>query len=766
MIRLFARCALLASLGLSSRAFGQELTTATPNSVPPLMGLTVSGGVSLGSFEAGYLYYLFETLKLNPGLADPRVFTGASAGSANALLSLLASCSDKDPEPDKSLFYQTWIPVGLKELFDPKKVTARGLFTQNALREKLEDIGARWREGLPQSCDAALGFSTTRVTAAKVELVKDRVTLARTEAKFVVRVRGRGPGKPPMLTNYVGTHELMQRPLLPTEQDGSISFDALKRVLLASAAFPLAFEPVPVPHCSGSPVGQQPGEIATCTPQTSEVRLFVDGAVFDNQPLRLAVQLAQHGLIGEGKARGFADVPSADRHKLREDMLFVYVDPSVEVLPNVDAREGPPSGATVPYALYLFEQLVESSRSKELQVLLEDDPDVTKQITATHTYFMPLSDPLYSFFGFFEKEFRVHDFYLGMHGARRWFDELINTHGRVATSYPEDAYAEGSSESLHSWAPYRCMRFAFDGVGQKNACKSVPHSLRAGIQTSLDRIYARCAELAQKSYAEGKPVPQTAHAHCRRAFMGEAPPLLQGMRTSAGFGFRENESPLDHELRRLATHGFRFRDMGIPPDRSHEAKRYVAQRVGVLVRALSEKQDSGVYRAVFPVAGRIASQSMSYVPPYATWHFLMARGVEAGYSGARSESRTNWLRGTLSLELDGLLTLVSTGSANALKLTPMIGGEIEIPWLTTWQYQTRVGLRAGFGFSTADKFMSEKCDDGVQCSRARTEVYISLTLYQLLRFQMAFALYPKMKGLGLDWDYAINPRLGIEIDRP
>ena len=54
--------------------------------VPPLLGLTVSGGVSLGSFEAGYLYYLFEALKLNPGLADPRIFTGASAGSVNALL--------------------------------------------------------------------------------------------------------------------------------------------------------------------------------------------------------------------------------------------------------------------------------------------------------------------------------------------------------------------------------------------------------------------------------------------------------------------------------------------------------------------------------------------------------------------------------------------------------------------------------------------------------------------------------------------------------
>jgi predicted acylesterase/phospholipase RssA len=741
------------------------LPPASPDSLPPLLGLTVSGGVSLGSFEAGYLYYLFETLKLNPGMAEPRVFTGASAGSANALMSLVASCSGKDPEPDKTLFYQTWIPVGLKELFDPKRVSARGLFTQRVLRERLDDIGKRWREGLSEKCDATLGLSTTRATAAKVELVKDRVTLARTEAKFVVRVRGRGPGKPPVLTNYVGSHELLQRPLLPVQEDGSISYDSLERVLMASAAFPLAFEPVAVAYCTASREGQAPGEIPACTPQKTEVRLFVDGGVFDNQPLRLAVQLAQHGLLGEGKERGFADVPSADRAKLRDDMLFVYVDPSVEALPNVDTRQGPPDGATIPYALYLFEQLVESSRSKELQVLLEDDPDVTKQITATHAYFMPLSDPLYSFFGFFEKDLRVHDFYLGMHSAHRWFDEVVNERRNGMTpSYPEDVYTQDSSEALRSWAPYRCMRFAFDGVGEKNACKSVTQSVRAGIQTSLDRIYARCAELAHKSYAEGKAVPQTAHAHCRRAFLGEAPPLLQGMRTTEGFEFKRNESGLEHELRRLATHGFVFRDMGVPKDRSFEAIRYVAQRVGVLVRAMADQQDSGVYRAVFPVAGRIASQALAYVPPYATWHVIMARGLEGGYSGARSESRTNWLRGTVALELDGLLTLVSTGSANALKLTPMIGGEVEIPPLTGWQYQTRVGLRGGYGFSTRDHFMAKKCDDGVYCSRARGEVYIALTAYQLLRLQLGFALYPPMRGLA--WDYAINPRLGIEFDRP
>jgi predicted acylesterase/phospholipase RssA len=731
---------------------------------PPALGLTVSGGVSLGAFEAGYLYYLFETLKLNPHLSDPRIFTGASAGSANALIALMASCSPHELRPDHSMFFSTWIPVGLKELFRPGETTARGLFTRKPLIAALEALEAVWKRGFDARCDATLGLSTTRVTGAKVELVKDRVTLARTEAKFVVRVRGQGLGKPPLVTNYVSGRDFLHRPLLPVERDGSISFDSLERVVLASGAFPLAFEPVSVAHCTHAHA-EDSGDEPVCTPDISEVQLFIDGGVFDNQPLRLAVQLAQHGLVGEGRARRWADQPSATAQELRPDAIFVYVDPAVDVLPNIETDEGPPDDGTIPYALYLLEQLVESSRSKELQVLLEDDPEVKKQITATHTYFMPLSEPLYDFFGFFERDFRVHDFYLGMHSAHRWFTEVVGSlapDSRV--TYPEQVYPRESAEVAKSWAPHACMRFAFDGAGSKQACDGVSKNLRAGIQTSLDRIYARCAEMAQKAAREGKSAPATSHYHCRQAFLGEVPPQLPGVPGKGGFRFQEDESNMEHELRRLASHGFVFRDLGVPKDRSHQAERYVAKRIAEMVRALSDQQSRGVFRVVLPAAGRLAAQAIAYIPPYSTWHVLMGRGLEAGYSGASPESVVNWLRGTVALDLDGLLTLVSRGSSNALKLTPLLGLEVEIPPLSGWSYQTRVGLRGGFGFSTGDTFASDPCDEDTVCSRAVAEVYGALVAYQLLRVQLAFAALPPMRGQG--WDYVIHPRIGVELDRP
>lgn len=754
VLTLFAVCS-LAPRGAADDA---------PNLGPePALGVTVSGGVSLGAFEAGYLYYLFETLKLNPHLSDPRIFTGASAGSANALIALMSSCSAPQPRPDHSLFFRTWIPVGLKELFRPRDTTARGLFSRKPLIDALKALEVDWARGFDARCDALLGFSTTRVTGAKVELVKDRVTLARTEAKFVVRVRGRGAGKPPLVTNYVDGRDLLHRPLLPVEKDGSIAFDSLARVVLASGAFPLAFEPVPLAHCTHW--DPQDEREPTCTPDRSQVQLFIDGGVFDNQPLRLAVQLAQEGLIGEAPNRTWAERPGQTPQALPSDALFVYVDPAVEVLPNVETDQGPPEDGTIPYVFYLLEQLIESSRSKELQVLLEDDPDVKKQITATHTYFMPLSEPLYDFFGFFERDFRVHDFYLGMHSAHRWFAEVIDTLAPEAeVRYPERVYPRESAEVAKAWAPHACMRFAFDGAGDARACAAVSRNVRAGIQTSLDRIYARCAEMAEESVREGKPAPATTHHHCRRAFLGEEPPVVPGLKGARGFRFRENEDNMEHELRRLASHGFVFRDLGVPKERSFQAERTISKRIAEMVRALSNQQRRGVFRVVLPAAGRLAAQAIAYIPPYATWHVLMGRGLEAGYSGTSPESAVNWLRGTVALDLDGLLTLVSRGSSSALKLTPLLGFELEIPPLSGWSYQTRLGLRGGFGFSTGDTFASEPCESGAVCSRAIGEFYGAFVAYQLLRVQLAFAAMPPMRGQG--WDYIIHPRIGVEFDRP
>ncbi|MDH5679559.1 MAG: patatin-like phospholipase family protein [Nitrospinota bacterium] len=92
--------------------------------------LTISGGISLGAYQAGFNWGFVSLLKrLNRDSAakdsfNLRVVSGASAGNINAFLTAL-TWMEKDDAPlrgnaqniTNNWFYNTWIPVGLDTLF-------------------------------------------------------------------------------------------------------------------------------------------------------------------------------------------------------------------------------------------------------------------------------------------------------------------------------------------------------------------------------------------------------------------------------------------------------------------------------------------------------------------------------------------------------------------------------------------------------------------------------------------------------------------------
>ena len=93
--------------------------------------LVVSGGISLGAYQAGATYALMHYLaqrrrEENTPIGFP-VATGASAGNVNAFLAALTWCDEagdtSDPEsglpltgPTQNLFYRTWVEIGLDRL--------------------------------------------------------------------------------------------------------------------------------------------------------------------------------------------------------------------------------------------------------------------------------------------------------------------------------------------------------------------------------------------------------------------------------------------------------------------------------------------------------------------------------------------------------------------------------------------------------------------------------------------------------------------------
>mgnify|MGYP001550763697 FL=1 len=182
-------------------------------------GMTISGGVSLGAWESGYVYFHTQSNKVLP-TTKLRIATGTSAGSANALLALLTSCRDAEALPMQSLAWNLWGPVGLKQLFDKKRASADALFVRDEMNRRVERLREVWLQGLPADCDVVWGASVTRVEPRNV-VIKPGLTAPRVLETFVVRIEGRGPGKAPRVSNYVARDMLAPVPLYRPPWAGS-----------------------------------------------------------------------------------------------------------------------------------------------------------------------------------------------------------------------------------------------------------------------------------------------------------------------------------------------------------------------------------------------------------------------------------------------------------------------------------------------------------------------------------------------------------------
>ncbi len=145
------------------------------------ISMVISGGVSLGAYEAGYNWAMIKMLhkvRKNGKLVEPhlRSITGASAGSINALLSAMYWCQ-KDSAPlnnvDDNLFYETWVNLGIEDLLIKSKdlENKNSLFTRKSLEEKGEIIIDHLKKPIfRKNCEVPLGVSVTKVTPIVEEI--------------------------------------------------------------------------------------------------------------------------------------------------------------------------------------------------------------------------------------------------------------------------------------------------------------------------------------------------------------------------------------------------------------------------------------------------------------------------------------------------------------------------------------------------------------------------------------------------------------------
>jgi len=718
--------------------------------------------VSLGAYEAGFLYYTLEVAKANPQIMDLRLVTGASAGSINGLLAVLSACGPKVDSPRDSLFWRTWIPLGLKQLYVPSEASAVGLFSRRWFETAVFRIEQVWKRGLSPSCDIVFGVSTTRVSPRLLRTARDRLTLPRIEEQFALRIQGRGPGQAPVVTNYVDPGYGLLQTLLPTNPEGAIDFTTLRDLLYASSAFPLAFPPQLLPSCATDP---DRGGTPDCTPATAQKSHFVDGGVLDNSPLRLAARLAGAGLHREddGSTRWLPS-PHFDRFELPDSVRFAFLTPDTTDYPVTE--EDPRLSATRS-ALALVEQLfrsfVSTARAKELFALLEEHPEIGLRVLLPRRHFPTASGLLEAFFGFFETDFRVFDFYLGMYDARRTFEDDAQPQLTQKVAYPEDMIVRTIGHWSSDWRPFACMRGLFDRLPELRAACAGDElmNFRALLQSSLERLWDACARASDHELATPNP-------NCQAQRRGEPPPRVEGV-PGADVEWRRasDEFELAYVVRLAAAHRFQFHDLGLPADQGKLAVARIRGELARLTASLAEAQPPSD-RGLVALAGTLGADYVAYAPRRHILYFAIGRQWELGWSMGAPESRfiPAALRLNLALLLDGIPTLLSSGGG-FFAFGPAAGIEIQPRALSSLLLQTRLALRVGYLLADGDDFQSMPCrqlssDRLGACSRLVTQALVGVSMFQRLRAHVLFEWYPSIRS-GDSTLWSVTPGVGLEL---
>lgn len=309
-------------LGALPRAAHPQITFGdeTPGESP--LGLSLSGGISMGSYQAGVNFGLLELyrhaawnddFRQETGFPRYRLrsVTGASAGNINTLLWAIEACTDlrgdarpyRSPPPDSSLFWQAWGSIGWNRIFNDTS-SELAVFDRRALIENLAEpiLAARMQDPrLVEGCSVPAGITLTRVVPDTLRYQELRILTQRIVTPFQVTVdRGRARGD--TLVRFtripVDNRDRHFGLLAHLGAEGAdIRFDRLLTAVKASAAFPIAFAPVPLElWYDGMP--------------RSDTSMFLDGGAFDNNPVGVAPQPVWRG-EGPSRARDPVREPHA-----------------------------------------------------------------------------------------------------------------------------------------------------------------------------------------------------------------------------------------------------------------------------------------------------------------------------------------------------------------------------------------------------------------------------------------------------------------------
>ncbi len=371
------------------------LSTLQAQEAKKNFSLIISGGISLGAYEAGYNWALLKYMghikhNSNQNDIDLKSIAGASAGAINTLMSAMAWCRSKESfdvnnDIEHNLFHDMWTDVDFEDLFINKDATLdptnqTSLFSRKKIKSLADTIMIELHQPLyDKECKVPFGFAVTRVNPKEVTIKNIKIAnkLFHIPFYFTTDKEGRGHITDNM-DNYIQRDNIIH-----LSKDGKPSDAAVEKAMFASSAFPIAFEQVALDYIYKG---------------KKESALFLDGGVFDNVPLDLAIRLA--------------DQKSTD---------FIFMDPKnmrrtftrTKADDDKNFRQSP-----INTSIELLMQIFSSSESSVLyNTLSEHFLKSDKQIHLSSRYF-PITGKFLEHFGaFLDVGFREYDYYVGVYDA-------------------------------------------------------------------------------------------------------------------------------------------------------------------------------------------------------------------------------------------------------------------------------------------------------------------------------------------------------------
>lgn len=437
--------------------------------------IATSGGISLGSYQAGVNWGLVELLRRTQvddslramvkasGTALPSLvgLSGASAGTINALMSAIHYCTaGGEIRPEASLYWKTWVDVGWRQLI-PNGSRVRpgelGLIDRQYFETVLLDrlraaLGERGRPG----CSLQVAGSLTRQRAITEE-VFDHVSIA----------VQRHVGTYGLAVNDSGGMELRQASLQLRNDRGlgvqispaaggatdRLGVEQVFELARASSSIPFVFAPISLSYYRSNdldsagvcPAGRE-RRIGCAVPQQAR---FVDGGAFDNRPISIADRLLLASQV--------ASPPTT-----RTFFHTIFIVPSalrtgeVAAADTTTERAGGTLAATqflggmwrsaAEYELHAYAR--NRSVDSEHRIAVADTVDVTSRA------YPIFGETLAHFGAFLARPFREHDFYVGVYDALNFSADRLcsaatSPTARSLTEYRAQCHAKAFHQLMH-----------------------------------------------------------------------------------------------------------------------------------------------------------------------------------------------------------------------------------------------------------------------------------------------------------------------------